>query len=66
MFVIDEACRLLQKLAQDEGLGGIEVYVRSDGRVTITRYAPDGFYAKCDRADVLPGSALPLPSEVFE
>lgn len=66
MHIIDEACKLLQQNAmKDDDCYAIELYVRRDGRVQITRYRSRET-SDHDQADVLPGSALPLPSEVFE
>lgn len=57
---LDEALRTLQSVAALSGVGSIDVDVRQDGRVEFR------IGAKVLRADLLPGSALALPSDVLQ
>lgn len=62
---LDTACAELSALALRIGAGGIEVQVRADGRVVVRLLAAAGWSQAAARADIVPGSKLPTPSEAL-
>lgn len=65
MTAIDATCDELATLARANGLGGIELLVRADGRVTIRVLAPAGWSRSVAQADIVSGSTLPTPSSAL-
>lgn len=62
---LNEALRELHEFAKTHGRD-VAIYLNYDGRVSICFDDLAGWTKETVKADLLPGSALPLPAEALE